>query len=313
MRLEYGSGRHRRVRPDRAPGRDRGSGEARALRVVGPSGAPRKRRRRGDHGPDRAPRRHRSTRWWRGSTFGATPRPFRRSGGRPWRPRFRIWRRWGQPRARPTFSSASRTISTRRVAPSSARGLAAVAADHSVAVLGGDVTRAPALTVALTVVGHAVAPAELVTPLRRSFGRCGGGDRRARRRGGGTGAPGAPGARGCPRSPRRRAAAAPPARAGGAPGSRAGSGAKRRDGDDRPERRPWRRRWPPGRIQRRRGGRRARAGARFRRAWPRSPRPRASISTSWRWSAGRTTSSSSRCRRTGCTTRCKRSLARVVR
>ena len=44
-----------------------------------------------------------------------------------------------------------------------ARGLAAVAADHSVAVLGGDVTRAPALTLALTVVGHAVAPAEFVT------------------------------------------------------------------------------------------------------------------------------------------------------
>jgi thiamine-monophosphate kinase len=44
-----------------------------------------------------------------------------------------------------------------------AGGLAATAADHSVAVLGGDVTRAPSLTLALTVVGHAASPGELVT------------------------------------------------------------------------------------------------------------------------------------------------------
>ncbi len=44
-----------------------------------------------------------------------------------------------------------------------AAGLAAVAAEHSVAVLGGDVTRAPSLTLALTVVGHAASPGELVT------------------------------------------------------------------------------------------------------------------------------------------------------
>jgi thiamine-monophosphate kinase len=44
-----------------------------------------------------------------------------------------------------------------------ARGLAEVAADHSVAVLGGDVTRSPALMLALTVVGHAPSPADLVT------------------------------------------------------------------------------------------------------------------------------------------------------
>jgi thiamine-monophosphate kinase len=41
-------------------------------------------------------------------------------------------------------------------------GLAQVAAEHDVAVLGGDVTRAPALWVAITVVGHAGSAEELV-------------------------------------------------------------------------------------------------------------------------------------------------------
>jgi thiamine-monophosphate kinase len=43
-----------------------------------------------------------------------------------------------------------------------AGGLAAAAAEHSVAVLGGDVTRAPALILAITVVGHAESPEQLV-------------------------------------------------------------------------------------------------------------------------------------------------------
>jgi thiamine-monophosphate kinase len=43
-----------------------------------------------------------------------------------------------------------------------AEGLAAAAVEHGVAVVGGDVTRAPALFVAMTVVGHATSPDELV-------------------------------------------------------------------------------------------------------------------------------------------------------
>ncbi len=43
-----------------------------------------------------------------------------------------------------------------------ATGLAGAAADHGVEVLGGDVTRAPALTIAITVVGHAGSADELV-------------------------------------------------------------------------------------------------------------------------------------------------------
>jgi thiamine-monophosphate kinase len=41
-------------------------------------------------------------------------------------------------------------------------GLAELAAEHEVAVLGGDVTRAPVLWVAITVVGHADSAEELV-------------------------------------------------------------------------------------------------------------------------------------------------------
>jgi thiamine-monophosphate kinase len=51
-----------------------------------------------------------------------------------------------------------------------AAGLGEIAAQHGVAVLGGDVTRAPSLIVAITVVGHASSPDEFV---RRSGARPG--------------------------------------------------------------------------------------------------------------------------------------------
>ena len=51
-----------------------------------------------------------------------------------------------------------------------ADGLARVARHHRVSIAGGDVTRAPALLIAVTVVGGAASPAELV---RRSGGRSG--------------------------------------------------------------------------------------------------------------------------------------------
>ena len=66
-----------------------------------------------------------------------------------------------------------------------ADGLAAVAAAHGVAIAGGDVTRAPALLVAVTVVGFAAGPDELVRRARRRPRRPGRGHRRARRRRGG--------------------------------------------------------------------------------------------------------------------------------
>jgi len=44
-----------------------------------------------------------------------------------------------------------------------ADGLAAVAAEHGVAIVGGDVTRSPALWLGVTVVGHAAAPDALVS------------------------------------------------------------------------------------------------------------------------------------------------------
>ncbi len=50
-------------------------------------------------------------------------------------------------------------------------GIVDLAAETGTTLAGGDVTRAPALTLAVTVVGHAPAPEQLVRPRRRRAGR----------------------------------------------------------------------------------------------------------------------------------------------
>ena len=87
----------------------------------------------------------------------------------------------------------------------------ACAREHGVAVLGGDISRAPVLVIAVTVVGHAPSPETLV---RRDGARRGRGDPRDRRAGrgrGGAAAAGGPGASRsrCRRRRRRRAGRAP--------------------------------------------------------------------------------------------------------
>ena len=99
----------------------------------------------------------------------------------------------------------------------------ALAAATGTTLAGGDVTRAPALTVAITVVGHAPSPELLVTRAGARPGRRAGADRGDRRRGRGPAAAGA--ARAGAGGGRRDggAAASPPARApapASAPGGR---------------------------------------------------------------------------------------------
>ena len=130
---------------------------------------------------------------------------------------------------------------------------------------GGDVTRAPVLTLAVTVVGHAATPAQLVGARRRPSpatcssltGELGGA------------AAGLllleqPELAAAVPAADRRAAARAPARAGAAARRRARPGGGRREGDDRPQRRARRRRRPPRRRQRGRPAHRRRAPCR----WP---------------------------------------------
>ena len=190
-----------------------------------------------------APRRPRWTRSSRVSTFGARRRPSGRWGERRWRRRSPISLRWAPCRARRTCSSGSRTISIRRVAWSSARASRRRPPNTTSRCSGGDVTRAPVLWVAITVVGHADSAEQLVTPRRRPSRRPAGGHRRARRRGGRPPAPRAPRARGRPS--RTRSPIACGAASSSRVRARRRSCSSRRggEGDDRPERRPrWRRR-----------------------------------------------------------------------
>ena len=65
-------------------------------------------------------------------------------------------------RARPTSSSAPPKTSARPSCLELIDGIVALAAATGTTVAGGDVTRAPALTLAVTVVGHAATPEQLV-------------------------------------------------------------------------------------------------------------------------------------------------------
>ena len=77
---------------------------------------------------------------------------------RPWPRRSPTWPRWAPRRVRPTSCSASPPTSTRTAASSCSTGCAALAAETGTTLAGGDLTRAPALTLAVTVVGHAAEP-----------------------------------------------------------------------------------------------------------------------------------------------------------
>ena len=110
-----------------------------------------------------------------------------------------------------------------------ADGLVAVAAEHGVAIAGGDVTRAPVLLLAVTVVGSAASAADARHAGRRPARRPGRGHRGARRRRGGPAVAPAPGA-----GPGHRAgdgvrATGAPARAGAAARGRAGARGSRGD------------------------------------------------------------------------------------
>ena len=90
-------------------------------------------------------------------------------------------------------------VVARRARPISARtsclelvdGIAALAAETGTTLAGGDVTRAPVLTLAVTVVGHAADSRAAGRPRRRRAGRRAGPHRRARRRRGRAAAAGA--------------------------------------------------------------------------------------------------------------------------
>ena len=126
-------------------------------------------------------------------------------------------------------------------------GLAAVAAETGTTIAGGDLTRAPVLSLAVTVVGHAPRRRGLRHPRRRPPRRRAGRDRRARRRRGGTAAARGPSLADAPRrrrALRRHGRRAPPAPARPDPAPRRGPGPRRgrRHGDDRRLRRARRRR-----------------------------------------------------------------------
>ena len=123
----------------------------------------------------RAPRPPASTRWSRASTSRPRRSSSARSATRRWPSRSRTSRRWAPRPARPTCSSGVPEGRGEAELLELADGLAAVAAEHGVAIAGGDVTRAPVLLLAVTVVGARASAADLVTragrPARRRWSR----------------------------------------------------------------------------------------------------------------------------------------------
>ncbi len=224
--------------------------------------------------------------------------------------RSRTWRRWAPSRARPTSSSAPRRTSARPSCSRSSTGCWASPRATGTTLAGGDLTRAPALTLALTVVGHAPSPERFVTRGGAEPGRRPRAHRRARR---GRRRPAPARGAGARRRARRldsRRAAPAPARAGAAARRRPGAGRGRRKGDDRPQRRPRRRRRPPGRAQRRRPAHRGGGAAARRRASRSSPPRPAASRSSWPSAEARTTSCWRRWRRSGSRRRGRRSERR---
>ena len=211
-----------------------------------------------------APRRRRpSTRSSRGSTSRSRTSRSRQSAARRWPPRSPTSPRWARAGRGLRLARGARVARARTTSCESPTGMAEVAAREGVTVAGGDVTRAPVLTLTVACVGYERREPRLVTRAGR-----GAGDVLAvtGELGGAAGALALTRSRG-----RSRRASTTPGRAS-PPGGRSPTPGPR---DDRRQRRPRRRRRPPGQGERRRAQRSSSTCCLSARAWPTpSARPR---------------------------------------